>query len=374
MQQLCENCILFDWITFTIPEFPFELIDNQTFASRLSCGLSTDEVLSPVKNRPAYWWDVAAFLGLSQCDWKDGQPSSLMYEFRAVCDGISIHYTSPFYSADETGRRRNKGFCIEMSGQGSRYFETYGKGNIYDLLTQILFYSESHAWKCTRLDLAFDDFSGLIDIEHMAAQAQNFEFTARSQTRKVIREAAEADPHLDAISIVHGSKSSNLFIRCYDKRLERNRLEIPHWIRLELQFRQENAMGIIEHLQRESIGHIFSGVLANYLNYRDPDLSDSNKRRWPVSDWWQNLIRGIDPIQVAEKKTVEYNRERLEHWVYGNMLGSLKTMLALDGDERFIDQIKSCEKELPEKYLRLLREADKANEGILQELGVTNYI
>lgn len=351
MVDFQENCILFDWLTFSIPVFPDELLGRSGSACH------------------ALWSDVAAFLGLETQDWNADLTSSLCYEFRAACGGISIHYTTPFYDSSASGKKRNLGFCVEMSGQGVRFFETFGKGSVPDLLRQILAFSTKYGWNCSRLDLAYDDFTGLINLSVMADQAQVYAFTSRSQSRKIFRESS-SDPEADAITVCHGSRSSNIFIRCYDKRLERSRLDVPHWVRLEIQFRHENAIGVIKFLQADSVGNVFSGVLSNYLIYRDPNPSDSNKRRWDVSPWWEKLLRGIAPIMITEKKTVEYNFEDVQKWVHGTMSSAVKTLLALEGDSAFLDYAKSTEKEIPEKYKKLLRDYGKDSPDLFKEYGI----
>lgn len=331
-----ENAILFDWLTFSAPDMTLQ--------------------------------KMIGFLGLADKSWKLNQPSRLHYEYRAVLDGISIHYTSPMYFESDNGKQRNRGCCVEMSGKGCRYFETYGTGDIYNILSEILAHTYQ-GWHCTRIDLAFDDFTGLIDLDHMARAAQDFCFTSRSQCREIIRSASAADPALDAITVIHGSKSSNLYIRCYDKRLERSRLDVPHWVRLEVQLRNDNCDGFITACQSRSTGEIFAGLLANYLQYRDPDYSDSNKSRWTVSDWWQQLLHGVGAIRLAQKRDVEYNAERLDHWLCQTMGAAIKTAIALHGDDGFLDAIKAVDKVLPQKYIDILEQANRNNADILKEIG-----
>ena len=222
----------------------------------------------------------------------------------------------------------------------------------------------------TRLDLAFDDFTGLIDIRQMADQAEQHHYTARSQRRTITLDCPDGDLDHDGISVCHGSRSSRIFIRCYDKRCERGRYELPHWIRLEIQFRAEDAQGVSRALLSDSIGHVFSGVLANYLTYRDEVPSDSNRRRWPISEWWDALLRGIDPISVHTKKDVVYNLSKLNDYVFGQCRNACKTAVAIYGMYGFAEKLTENKKPLPAKYRDLLSEAEINSAAILKELGV----
>ena len=45
------------------------------------------------------------------------------------------------------------------------------------------------------------------------------------------------------------------------------------------------------------IGEAFAGVLLNYLRYVEPD-TDSNKWRWPMKDYWYNLVEDAERISI----------------------------------------------------------------------------
>ena len=320
----CQDCILYDWFTAS---FPY---------------LSRDDLITA--------------LGMDRICWADSDTGSrLRYGHRMVNDGISVHYT------DECDHRHNPGVCLEMSGQGCRDFETFGHGNWSKLFDLVRFQQGN----ITRIDIAFDDFSGLIPLRIMAEQARRYQFTARSQHLRITEESIDGDPDHMGISVCHGSKSSEIFVRCYDKRVERQRWEVPHWVRLEVQLRAGNAAGFVEY--PGEIGEKFRGVLAQYLNYRCPDPTDSNKRRWFVAPWWQKLLEGCGAISVHSKKEIEYNKSRLEAHIERNH-NAIKTSILSSGLPEFLEKTFGHSEELPDRYTRILQ----ANQNSAEILKILN--
>ena len=79
-----------------------------------------------------------------------------------------------------------------------------------------------------------------------------------------------------------GTRSSLILLRIYDKVQERGFKDGRHWIRVELQLKDERALAFIQ--RTEPIGERWTGVLANYLRFVDePNGFDTNRWRWPIS-------------------------------------------------------------------------------------------
>ena len=309
-----ENIILYDWLTFS----------------------------SAIHDRDS----IIQFLGLSKVDWVTELGSKLKYDERWYFMGISIHFSYP-------GTNKNQGVCVEMSGQGCRAFETFGDKSIVDVLKYCLDYG----LHITRLDIALDDFTGLIDINEMARAARAFEFRCRCKSVSVIFECPDQDSEHKALTVNHGSRCSKTFIRCYDKRAERGAFEeYEHWVRLELQLRAENAMTFAA--LSYPIGEKYFGVLSNYLAYLIPSDTDSNKSRWSVAPWWENLLQGAQKISVYTSKDIDYNKSRLERYVYNMAGNAVAAIIQCDGAEKFIEWMKDLVPTLPEKYQKIIHEVE----------------
>lgn len=258
------------------------------------------------------------------------------YPYRTSFEGIHILY----------GAADDMGVCITMSGQGCRTFETYGHG----LWSVIFDHFISHA-ECnvTRLDLAFDDHTGILPLDQMIDDTVDHAYTSKSRYWEVRHGST-------GTTIYHGSPQSNIRFRIYDKALERGLLDGTHWVRLEMQLRQENAVAMCKQIcSNFEIGHCFLGVLKNYLVYRTP-TGDSNKARWPIADYWLKLIDGIESLHLWETPGTEYNVFNLQHFLVHQCAGPLLTWHNLFGLEDLLTQIQLNKPKLAPKYQKLLAE------------------
>lgn len=153
------------------------------------------------------------------------------YRNRLEYSGISIHYNHWNPESDFP--------LLEMSGQGCRAFETYSGGNWQSLFDCCL---DSENYNVTRIDIAYDDFDGLLDIGKIKKAAESRNYISRS-TSGIITNSFKDD--LNAISVMFGSKSSEYYVRFYDKAAERGGLDY-HWVRCEQVLKHERALEFLK--------------------------------------------------------------------------------------------------------------------------------
>lgn len=307
---------------------------------------------------------MIANLGFGSLPWQKGLGSKYRYAERWQFDGVSIHWT------DKGDLCHNPGVFVEMSGQGCRDFETYSHWDFSGLIKYIL----DCQGNITRIDIAYDDFTGLIDIKEMFRAADNQEFRCRLNSFSLHSDHPDQDPDHAGRSVCHGSRSSRTFFRCYDKRSERRAWEeCSHWVRFEIQLRNENAMGFCQ--SSGSIGSKFFGVVSQYLDYVVP-CDDSNKSRWSLAGWWSDFLDDAQRISVFTKKDVEYNRDRLERYVLGQAINAIRCLDQL-GHKEFLSRLHYDEDGRPlpalsPKYQRLIDQEkalrQKRNDDILKDI------
>lgn len=319
MSQPEQNLILYDWLTF-------------------STGFLRDEVL--------------LFLGLDHVQWKTGLKTRLLYDERWEYEGISIHWSAPHSS-------NNSGCCVEMSGGGCRTFETFGGKCFPRLLYDLV---EMGA-NITRLDIAYDDFTGVIDLDEMFRACNALEFKCTSKSFSTNLSATDRE-HFGK-SVCHGARSSEVFFRCYDKRVERGAYdEFSHWVRFEIQLRKNAAMNFAR--LGGQIGHKFAAVINNYLAYLVPDPSDTNYRRWELAPWWSEFVASVDRVSLYSKKEQDYNLSRLESYVFGQCQNAIKTAITLIGYQAFLDRLPAQE-DLPPKYSGLISEVTERRKTVREK-------
>lgn len=268
------------------------------------------------------------------------------YQDRLYWEKISIHYNG----------REDMGVWLEMSGQGCRAFESFGTGDYEALFQEVL--DNPEEMNLTRLDVAFDDQEGLLDIGNVADDTIEREFISKWTSGKVERSMDfDQQKDTDALTINFGSMSSEIFLRIYDKAKERGFTDGRHWVRVELQLRRDRALAMVQ--RTEPIGQAFAGVLGNYLRFIEPDGCDSNRRRWPTKEYWQQLLDGAARIQLYEKPGTEYNMMNLENFVFKQAGGAIFTYLETHTIEQFLEMLKSRGVALNPKYKALIEETKR---------------
>ena len=337
MVETSQNLILIDWLSFSY------VIDRDS---------------------------LIALLGLTDLPWQKGLGSKYRYAERWQFSGISVHWSE----LDDFSH--NPGCFVEMSGHGCREFETYGKLDFSVLIKYLL----QTGANITRIDIAYDDFSGVIDIKEMFRAADNLEFRCRLNSFSLVSDHPDKNPDHAGRSICHGSRSSRTFFRCYDKRSERRAWdELPHWVRFEIQLRNENAMGFCQ--APGDVGTKFFGVIKQYLDYCVP-VDDENRSRWPLARWWSDFLDDCSFISVYTKKDIEYNRDRLERYVFTQAINAIRCAHELYG-KRFFTRLMFDENgnplpALPLKYKHILdREAvftQKCRDELFEEFDYSGAV
>ena len=313
-----ENVVLYDWLSFTSKQHtPEEIIDA---------------------------------LGLSHCPWTETK-GARGYMDRKYFGCISIHYNG----------RDDMGVWCEMSGQGCRNFE--------DLTTlskkwdDLFVFIHDNALHMTRLDVAYDDHTGVLDIERVAQDTQDQHYISRMNWWEVVRSCK-------GTSVFIGSPQSKVRVRIYDKAAERGFDDGRHWVRVELQLRDSRA----EEFSKipMDIGEAFAGVLLNYLRFVEPDETDSNKSRWQMTDYWANLVGDIGRIKIFTVPGGAYNLERCRHYVFdmaGNAIDALLQIYSVE-DFQALVRMRQCAPN--PKYDLIVKEHHARQEAFAQK--VKEYI
>jgi len=299
---MSANLILYDWLSFTAKT------DEPKFLVRL--------------------------LGLEHLPWQVTN-GARGYQDRLYFNCISIHYNG----------RPDMGVWCEMSGQGCRAFESLSTlpNKWVDLFSAITF----HNLNITRLDIAYDDHEGLLNINQIIQDTRNQEYVSKSDYWEIL-ESSKGQ------SLQFGSPQSDVLIRIYDKAKERHCPEGEHWIRVELQLRRDRAIAFAN--LPLGIGEAFCGVVVNYLRFVDPMDGDSNKWRWPIKDYWGEFLCNARAISIYESPGVEYNLDRCERYVINQAGNAIDAYIKIVGEKTFFETLRKRKTQRNPKYDRLVDE------------------
>lgn len=82
---------------------------------------------------------------------------------------------------------------------------------------------------------------------------------------------------------------------------------------------------------------------------------DSNKRRWPVADYWAVLLGSARRIQLYEKPGTDYNLYNLEEYVFRQAGNAISTWLEIhQDDELFKKKLQQRATHVNPKYRALV--------------------
>lgn len=281
-------------------------------------------------------------LGMESCAWDELDHGRNGYRKGLYFGSVSILYDG----------NPGMGTCLDMSGQGCRSFEEYGTGDFDGLFRR---FQQGEGYHVTRLDVAFDDHSGVLDIRQLFRDSDNQDgeqqFVSKFRVSRIEKEFRDGRP---GITVYHGSKKSAVLIRIYDKAAERGLPEERHWIRVELQLRDERAEAFC--FAGEPIGVLFRGVLVNYVRYVDDPGTDSNRWRWPMKAYWENLIDQVGRIRLYVKPGVEYNIGQLDSFVFEQASNAISAAFQIYGVPFCVRKIQERKVTENPKYRRLVEQ------------------
>jgi len=262
--------------------------------------------------------------------------------------------------------KEDMGIHIQLSGQGCRQVEETLEGDWLTLFKKIIEVEGTF----TRCDIAIDDKVGLLDIKKIQKKTEKKEYVSRFNNWNITK-SCKNDSERYGCSVYFGSEKSDIRIRFYDKAVEQG--IDGHWVRTELQLRDERANVAIKlYLSGKTIGEIVTGVLKNYIRFVEPS-NDSNKWRWKTSKFWDKFIADAERIKLTEGQK-EKTLDDVYTWLNESVSPSLALLVkASDGDLTIIhEMITEGSKRLKPRHYALLagdKERAKHNELILSGVG-----
>ena len=305
-----QNICLYDWLSFTTHSMSAE--------------------------------DVVRLLHMEHLQWENKRKGAQGYKSGIYYGSISIFYDG----------REDMGVWCEMTGQGCRHFESDSDLGWPDLFSSLM----QHKCKINRLDIAFDDHTGILDLQQIDADWRAEEYVSTSDFIECTCSRKKKGMPLE-YTIKVGSPQSAVRLRIYDKAKERGIYD-EHWVRVEMQLREGRA-GTYVAKSAGHAGSYFSNVLVNYIRFVDPDPDDSNMWRWPMKPYWAELIQGAERITLWSSPGTEYNEKKCCTFVFQHAGNAIDACLQMYGEEGFLQRLKDRPTKPNPKYAALVQEVQR---------------
>jgi DNA relaxase NicK len=261
--------------------------------------------------------ELKNMLYLNKVNWEVAEKSYYRYQNCIYYEGVKIHWTD--------GR---EDICLDISGRGCRAIETNVPNfDWYRMLENFKPYIIPKTVHLSRIDIACDDTDNLLDFDKMAECARTKSYSCRSRFCTV----TDCSERI----IMFGSPKSDRRLRIYDKALEQGLQDLKHWIRLEMQMRNQSANGfVLIWLDMENLGTCYLGILKDYINFLKKPVKNGNYSRAEIAKWWQNFIGEVERIKNSgiHEPATTLDEEFIIR-LMRNYASTIKTFLAINGND-----------------------------------------
>ena len=246
--------------------------------------------------------------------------------------------------------------AIFFTGQGCTDLALKFNNNIYSVF-QLLY---SFNVKITRIDLAFDDFDGLLDFDLIEYKLNQGEYRSRKRSFSVHKGGAEKSESTDYNVVKTGNVKQELlgrtiylgnprstaknvvYARFYDKYLMYKaksqilpeKAEITGiWQRYELVFKRTKAHDLfLNYLFNEefknNVDKLYKSCLRDmieFLDIKEVGAVETHKRYWVISPWWDEFLQYNDKLKFSNHEK-DADLGRLLKWLMTSVFPNLKVL------------------------------------------------
>jgi hypothetical protein len=334
------------------------------------------------------WGEVAAWLGIPGDGWEEKNRFNKQYGIYLM-DGVAVYADhcptlledgsfGLYPDTPVTGEQR---FIVDWSGSGLGHWHKEKGATPLDLLRRAREIAQSeNTIRVQRLDIAFDDFDGLLDMEKVERYLSKTNLvvtrweTFERKSKDQIRKQRDEDPEPAGETIYIGNRLSNSFARIYDKlkevtsklnrearRAVAKEQALPkHWVRFELELKRQHAQAVADGmLGADDATSYVMGVLRGKIDFKATSGDKRIRRRGPVR-WWREFTQrcGAVPIRVPRPALTI---DRIRSWLTKAVAQSLGVIYSVDGGDAGGEQTLVALARIGLKRL------DKKKEGLLRQ-------
>lgn len=243
--------------------------------------------------------------------------------------------------------------------------------------------------KITRVDLAYDDFEGLCNLDLMIKKLKAGHYRSVKKTYSINR-GADQKQRSNGLSIYIGKMPRGgagskgiYYMRVYRKLDEfraKNQLApaLPRstgvWDRYEISFSKQKARDVVAKIIEEnSVASVYLGVLRGLVEFLNPTKNENgnlyrNKAKWRVCPWWEHFLKHAEKVKVGSDVERDVTLSDLLKWIRVSVVPSLRLLeqIGLNRGFDIYSIIRQCDVSFAKKQERLLKDSKTVPDDLLK--------
>lgn len=238
-------------------------------------------------------------------------------------------------------KKRSQGLLLYFSATGYKALKSLGKLRGYDIsFVNLVEYMSDKKARFTRLDVAIDVFDGKLTVNKLHKKLQSRKILILDSKERVL--SSEHQKFFGANEVITGitcgARSSDNFLRIYDKKIEQDRVNAPYydlaqqcdsWVRIEGEFKHDAAHAVLQDLSgkeevevnRKLIGYVVKRWI----------LTDSRHKVIPLWKKLTELANGSGTIPPLVPQLTDRLVQELKWFLTGGAAGVFYRVAQLFG-------------------------------------------
>lgn len=228
---------------------------------------------------------------------------------------------------------------IDLSSTALALYQNGCIDKLFDLIAMVLDVNGHF----TRIDIAYDDKYGLINISDVEDSLNNGDVVTRWKSKSKHSGSLIEGNQSTGETLYVGSNKSNAKLRVYDKALEQKLID-THWTRFELQLRDKYSTSCAREILNsfivdgeKGVAEISLGILRGFIEFKDK-ASDLNPCRRTLLVWWDTFVQHYEKVKIALPKK-ERSIEKVKLWFEHQVGPSLSLIKEHDGSLNWVNRI-----------------------------------
>ena len=243
--------------------------------------------------------------------------------------------------------------------------ETHLKQHGMNMREYILFLKE-YGVNFSRIDVAYDDYNHLLDFDVIESKMRNDQVVTRLRNKQQVEGYSKIEnlssSNSKGVTYYFGNRSSEAFVRFYDKKIEQiskgNPVsdDIETWQRYEVVLKREKANDFVNKYEAcEDLSRLYMQIIGGLIRFIDD--TDVNKARCKTSLFWEQFTSNETPVKLASKE-MDSDLSTVIEWFDKAVANSLIVLLAIAESEGidFVSELANSGRQLSAKQQNLLNE------------------